>query len=74
MGREGRDRGSPAPWMDTPLGLESLRERMGFPEKQWGEVQRGLPLGGIPSQLLPHPHPHSPVPRPQPQGPPFSPC
>ena len=57
MRRESRHQGGPAPWMDTLLGLGSPRERMGFPKKQWGEVQRGLPLGGIPSQLLPHPTP-----------------
>lgn len=62
MGRESRDGGGPAPWMDTPLGLGSPRERMGFPKKQWGEVQRGLSLGGILSQLLPHPTPLYPAP------------
>lgn len=71
MGREGRDRGGPAPWMDTPLGNRSPRERRGLPEKQWGEVQRGLLQSGIPSQLLPHPRPHPSVPSPQPQGPPI---
>lgn len=71
MGREGRDQGGPAPWMDTPLGVGSPRERRGLPEKQWGEAQRGLLLGGIPSQLLPHSRPDPSVPSPQPQGPPI---
>ena len=70
MGREGRDRGSPAPWMDTPLGIGSPRERRSLPEKQWRDPKGAAPeWNSIPAPAPPRPH--SSVPSPQPQGPPI---